>query len=346
MNTKRIIQKIVFITLSLAACSGLVVLLVAAIGKKSHENCRDYVITIKGAQHNLFIDQSDINKILTAAVNGKIKGERMSDFNLRKLEQIIRRNAWVEKANLYFDNRDVLHISIIEKEPIARIFTSAGKSFYIDTTTKRMPLSERMSARVPVFTNFPDKRFLSDKDSILLADVKKTAVFILNDSFWMSQTEQIDITKDRCFEMVPTVGNQIVKLGDGNDIDKKFKRLFIFYQQVMSTTGFNRYNFVDVRFDGQVIGTKEKISKIDSVQLRRNVEKLLKEARDMQHDTVASAPEANKQTTTPQQVTTMEAANVTRVTANPTKTTSNAKPKLIVKETEQQKPKAVMAGGN
>jgi cell division protein FtsQ len=328
VNTKRIIQKIVFVTLTLAACSGLVVLLVAAIGKKNHENCRDYVVTVKGAQHNLFIDETDIKKILNAAVNGKIKGERMSDFNLRKLEQIIRRNAWVEKVNLYFDNRDVLHISVIEKEPIARIFTTAGKSFYIDSSTKKMPLSDKMSARVPVFTNFPDKRFLSDKDSILLADVKKTAMFILNDSFWMSQTEQIDITKDRCFEMAPTIGNHIVKLGDGSGIDKKFQRLFIFYQQVMSKSGFNRYNFVDVRFDGQVIGTKEKISKIDSVQLRKNVEKLLKEARDMQQDTAAT-PETNKQTTTLQQVTTMEATDVTRVTSNPAKTTSNAKPKLI-----------------
>ena len=329
MNTKRIIQKIVFITLTLAACSGLVVLLVAAIGKKNHENCRDYVITVKGAQRNLFIDETDIKKILNSAVNGKIKGERMSDFNLRKLEQIIRRNAWVEKVNLYFDNRDVLHISVTEKEPIARIFTTAGKSFYIDSNTKKMPLSDKMSARVPVFTNFPDKRFLSDKDSMLLADVKKTAMFILNDSFWISQTEQIDITKDRCFEMVPTVGNHIVKLGDGNDIDKKFKRLFIFYQQVMSKTGFNRYNFVDVRYDGQVIGAKEKISKIDSVQLRKNVEKLLKEARDMQQDTVAAALETNKQTTTLQMGTTMEATDVTRVTSNPSKTTSNAKPKLM-----------------
>jgi len=337
VNTKRIIQKIVFITLSLAACCGLVVLLVAAIGKKNHENCRDYVITVKGAEHNLFIDENDIKKLLTVATKGKIKGERMSDFNLRKLEQAIRASAWVQKATLYFDNRDVLHITVTEKEPIARIFTTTGKSFYIDSTTKRMPLSDKMSARVPVFTNFPDKKFLNDKDSILLADVKKTALFILNDSFWMSQTEQIDITKDRYFELVPTVGNHIVKLGDGDGIDKKFQRLFIFYQQVMSKSGFNRYNFVDVRFDGQVIGTKEKISKIDSVQLRKNVEKLLKEARDMQQDTVAAASETT-QTTNLQQVTTMEAKDVTRVTSNPANTTSNAKPKLI----EEKKAKAVM----
>ncbi|HET9825014.1 MAG TPA: hypothetical protein VFP87_06740, partial [Chitinophagaceae bacterium] len=100
MNTKRIIQKILFVALTLMACSGLVVLLVAAIGKRNHENCRDYIVTINGAQHNLFIDQGDIKKLLMGALNGKIKGERISDFNLKKLEQVIRRNAWVQKTNL------------------------------------------------------------------------------------------------------------------------------------------------------------------------------------------------------------------------------------------------------
>jgi cell division protein FtsQ len=349
VNTKRIIQKIVFITLTLVACSGLVVLLVAAIGKKNHERCRDYVINIKGAQHNLFIDESDIKKLLAQTVTGKIAGERMSDFNLRRVEQVIRTNPWVNRANLYFDNRDVLHINVVENEPIARIFTTNGKSFYIDSTTRQMPLSDKMSARVPVFTNFPQKKFLSKKDSALLDDMKRIALFILNDSFWMAQTEQIDIMKDRGFEMIPTIGNHIVRLGNGSDIDKKFHRLFVFYQQVMSKTGFNKYNLVDVQFDGQVIGATEKISKIDSVQLKKNIEKLLQEAKDAQHDTATVKP--SKEMINPrQQASTGSSAADMKINPHPVptssslgnaKTTSNAKPKLIDK-----KPKAVMPDKN
>jgi cell division protein FtsQ len=281
MNTKRIIRKIIFVALTLGACSGLVVLLVAAIGKKNHERCKDYVITIRGAQKNLFIDENNIKKLMTIALNGKIKGEPVADFNLRRLEQLLRDNVWVQSANLYFDNQDVLHISVRENEPVARIFTTTGKSFYIDSSTKQMPLSDKMSARVPVFTNFPDKRFLSEKDSALLNDIKKTALFILNDPFWMSQAEQIDITEDRNFEMVPTIGNHIVKLGNAEDIDKKFRRLLVFYQQVMSKTSFDKYNIIDVQFAGQVIGSKEKTSKVDSAKLKLNIEKLLQEAKQM-----------------------------------------------------------------
>ena len=50
MTTKQIIKKIIFVALTLTACSGLVVLLVAAIGKRNHELCSNYEITIKEKQ--------------------------------------------------------------------------------------------------------------------------------------------------------------------------------------------------------------------------------------------------------------------------------------------------------
>jgi cell division protein FtsQ len=343
VNTKRIIQKVFFITLTLAACSGLVVLLVAAIGRKNHEHCKDYIITIKSVQNNFFIGEKDVLKLITAATDGKIKGETIAGFNLRKLEQLLEDNGWIQNANLYFDNRDVLHISVLEKEPVARIFTATGKSFYIDSNARQMPLSDRKSARVPVFTNFPDKKFLSKKDSALLHDIKKTALFILNDPFWMAQTEQIDITEAGTFEMVPAVGNHIVKLGNGEDIDKKFHRLFVFYQEVMSKTGFNIYNTVDVQYEGQVIGSKEKTSKVDSMQLRLNVEKLLREARQMQQDTISAMPIIEKENILPEQKAAPQTAVVAGPTnSNPVKTTNSAKPKLIVKKSGGKKPKAIM----
>jgi len=341
VTTKQIIKKIIFVALTLTACAGLVVLLVAAIGKRNHELCKDYVITIKGAQKNLFINEKDIRKLLNSGLNGKIKGEPIAEFNLRKLEQLIEGNAWVRNANLYFDNREVLHVAIDEKEPIARIFTTAGKSFYIDSERDKMPLSEMMSARVPVFTNFPDKKILSAKDSILLSDVRKIASFVLSDSFWMAQTEQIDITEDRNFEMIPTIGNHIVKLGKGNDIDKKFGRLLIFYQQVLSKTSFNKYNTVDVQYTGQVIGSKSKMSKVDSMQLKKNIEKLLQEARKMQRDTIPLIPVNEKENDSIDRTTNSITNTDEQTNSNPLKT-PNAKPKIIEEKTKQ-KPKAVMS---
>jgi len=178
---------------------------------------------------------------------------------------------------------------------------------------------------------------LSTKDSALLNDVQKTASFILNDSFWMAQTEQIDITPERTFEMIPTIGNHTVKLGKGDDIDKKFHRLLIFYQQVLSKTSFDKYNTVDVQYAGQVIGSKSKMSKVDSMQLKKNIEKLLQEARRMQNDTVASTPVTEKENISMEGTSESRTNTIEQTNSNPLKTT-NAKPKITEDKTEE-KPK-------
>lgn len=254
----------------------MVSLLLAAISNKNKEHCKGYQVVIKGAQNNLFIDQTDVEQLLMNSTESKIKGKLVTSFNLHELELVLKGNEWIEEAELYFDNRDVLHVTVIEKEPVARIFTTKGNSFYIDSAGLIMPLSEKVSARVPVFTGFPGKKELSSKDSLLLNDVRVTANFIMKDSFWMSQVAQIDIVNEENFEMIPVIGNHLVKLGNGENIAKKFNRLLVFYKQVLSKTGFDKYKVIDVQYKGQVLASNNSgISKVDSVMLRKNVEKLL-----------------------------------------------------------------------
>ncbi|MBL7738204.1 MAG: FtsQ-type POTRA domain-containing protein, partial [Chitinophagaceae bacterium] len=288
LDTKKLIRKILFITMWLVIGGGMLTLLIAAIGRQKRDQCKDYKIAIKGAQNNLFVDQKDVLKVLKTTAKGDIKGQKKTALNLQQMEQVLEKSVWVKDAELYFDNREVLHVSVTEREPVARIFTMTGKTFYIDEEQKRMPLSDKMSARVPVFTGFPEK-VLGKKDSILLGDVKEMAVFILNDPFWMAQVAQIDITADRNFEMVPVVGNHMVVLGDGENIEKKFHRLFVFYKEVLSKTGFDKYKTVNVQYAGQIIGVKDNNNRRDTAQLRLNVEKMLKLARDMQNDSLIAA---------------------------------------------------------
>jgi cell division protein FtsQ len=265
----------------------MLTLLLAAISKRNQGKCRDYSITIKGVQDNFFIDEKDVEELLVKATKGNIKGQPVVSFNLHALETLLEKNTWIEKAELYFDNQDVLHITVDEKEPVARLFTVTGNSFYIDSLGRIMPLSDKLSARVPVFTSFPDKKQFSAKDSLLLNDVRITANYIVNDGFWMSQVAQIDITPERTFEMIPVVGNHLVRLGSGEDIGQKFHRLMVFYKQVLSKTGFDRYKLIDVQYKGQVVASRYTGDpKVDSIQLRKNVEKLLQQSRNAQNDTL------------------------------------------------------------
>jgi cell division protein FtsQ len=290
MNAKTTIRKIAFIAVWLCIGGGMLTLLLAAISKKNKGQCKDYSITIKGAQNNFFIDQKDVEQLLMKAANGKIKGQAVSSFRLHELESMLEKNTWISEAEMYFDNQDVLHITITEKEPVARLFTVAGNTFYIDSAARKMPLSDKLSARVPVFTGFPEKKVLTAKDSVLLDNVRMAANYIISHPFWMSQVAQVDITPQGTFEMIPVVGNHIVRLGNGENMDKKLNRLMVFYKQVLSKAGFDAYKVIDVQYAGQVVVSKYAgDAKVDSVLLRKNVEKLLQQSREAENDTVARA---------------------------------------------------------
>ena len=288
MDTKRTIRKILFVAMWLVIGAGMLSLLIAAMGRQRKDLCKDYSITVSKVKgEDLFLSEAAILKLLKAAANGNIKGQSKSSFNLQKMEQLLEDNVWIKDAQLYFDNKNVLHVSVAERVPVARIFTSGGRSFYVDENKMMLPLSEKVSARVPVFTGFPDKKNLGSRDSMLLTEVASTARFIAGDPFWMAQVSQIDLVScgSGCwdFEMVPMVGNHIVKLGDGTEMEKKFDRLLVFYRQVLSKTGFNKYKTIDVQYEGQVVAAKSTNPKVDSIQFRKNVEQMMREAREIQH---------------------------------------------------------------
>ncbi len=262
-------------------------LLMAAISKKNKGRCSGYTISINGVETNYFIDQKDVEALLKKSAKGDIKGQPLSSLSLHDMETALERNTWISNAELYFDNQGELHVTVTEKEPVARIFTTAGNSYYIDKSGNRMPLSDKLSARVPVFTGYPGMKKMTGADSLLLGRVTAAANYILHDPFWLAQVAQIDIAPDRSLEMIPVVGNHVVKMGEGDHIERQFSRLMAFYKQVMSRTGFDRYKVINVQYAGQVVASRfAGDQRVDSVQLRKNVENLLQLSRDAENDTV------------------------------------------------------------
>ncbi len=269
----------------------MLTLLLAAIGKKNKGLCKDFTISLNVTNNNFFIDEKDVASLLIKVSGGKIKGRSISEFDLYKLEKLLEHNTWISDAELYFDSRDVLHVSINEKEPICRVFTTNGHSYYLDQAGNKMPLSNKLSARVPMFTGYPEVKKMNAKDSLLLKQVTATALFIKNDSFWNAQAAQVDITDDGLLEMIPLVGNQVIKLGKGENLEKKFHRLFVFYKQVLSKTGFEKFKIIDVRFNGQVVASRQAGNiKVDKAAYKRNVERLIKESTETANDRTPPAP--------------------------------------------------------
>ena len=273
MNWKKKIIQVLWILAGL----GAIVLFGAAMQQKNRKVCTDVKVEIFGVEEHLFIDETEVKEIISS--DASIKNMPMNTIDLRGIETTLESTPWVKNAELFFDNKQVLQIKIIERQPVARVFTVQGVSFYLDSAGVRLPLSEKLSARVPMFTNFPsDKVVMAKPDSLLLQSVVSLGKYIMADSFWMAQTAQIAITPQATFEIVPTIGDQIIVLGTADDLNEKFTRLYTFYKKAWLQNGMNTYEKLDVQYANQVVAVRKGTAKmaVDSAMTNQLLELALR----------------------------------------------------------------------
>lgn len=258
MNTKRAIRKLLIAALWLLVGGGLVSLLLAANSNKKRQVCRDYSIVIKGKGEKPVIADNEVLQWLRSVAKGNIREQPVTELDLHAMELLVEKNAWVKDAELWFDNRNVLHVVVEERSPLARVFTTSSGSFYLDEELHRLPLKKGWMIELPVFTGFPDRQKWTKRDSLSGKEILELSNYISGDEFWKAQIEQVDMDSRGQFDLVTLVGNNIIRLGKAEELESKFNRLNLFYKKVLSKTGFEKYPVIDVRFKGQIVGQKQK----------------------------------------------------------------------------------------
>jgi cell division protein FtsQ len=253
---KKIVKRILITTVWSLVAAGAVVLLIAATRQQNAKVCSDVVVRVKGVDGVQYISEKNILNTISGGAPETMKGQLIKTFDLNQLEQLLEKNLWIRNAELFFDNKDVLHVDITERQPVARVFAVSGETFYLDDMGEQLPTTNDQIARVPVFTSFPTiTKPLVSKDSVLLQQVKEVGTYLLKHNFWMAQVEQVNINNYE-LELIPKLGNHIIQFGEGTNVDAKFNRLLLFYKQIMNKTGWNYYSSLDVRYDKQLVAVR------------------------------------------------------------------------------------------
>ena len=253
---KKIVKRILITTVWSLVATGAVVLLIAATRQQNAKVCSDVVVRVKGVDGVQYISEKNILNTISGGAPETMKGQLIKTFDLNQLEQLLEKNLWIRNAELFFDNKDVLHVDITERQPVARVFAVSGETFYVDDMGEQLPTTNDQIARVPVFTSFPTiTKPLVSKDSVLLQQVKEVGTYLLKHNFWMAQVEQVNINNYE-LELIPKLGNHIIQFGEGTNVDAKFNRLLLFYKQIMNKTGWNYYSSLDVRYDKQLVAVR------------------------------------------------------------------------------------------
>jgi hypothetical protein len=116
----------------------------------------------------------------------------------------------------------------------------------------------------------------------------------------MAMIDQVDITPQRSFELIPKIGNTIIVLGDATNVEEKFYKLNKFYKDVMTKAGWNKYSVVDVQYKNQIVARRKDAKEVaaDSMRTLQLMKIIADNAERMSADTLQVIVPDNERNTT------------------------------------------------
>jgi cell division protein FtsQ len=223
-------------------------------------------VQVQGAEGMHFIDEPAVRReVLDQGV--AVMGAPTGDVDVKRIEQRLRGIPCIAEVEVFHTMDGTLHVEVEQREPIVRVFSRDGSSYYIDKEGWTMPTNAHYTARVLVVTGEIDEpgakdgvRSVFENDSVQQQhrsdDIHRLATFIAADPFWNAMIDQVVVNVEGDFELVPRIGAQRILIGDGSDLVQRFKKLRIFYEKGIPKADWRRYSCIDVRFADQVVCTK------------------------------------------------------------------------------------------
>lgn len=255
---KQVIKRVLAIILWLSIGSGITLLLISAVGKEQKDLCKSIIVEYNDQFAFRMIDEDEIIFTLwPEANNTQPIGKPTSSVDLYSLEKQLERNPWIGNADIYFDQKRNLHLRVEQRNPVARLFTPEGTSFYIDEEYALLPVKFSAIISLPVFTNYiPLSNAPNALDTILMKRIVGLSNYIKSDPFWMAQIEQVNINADQSFEVVTQMGDQLIQLGVRNDWSKLFSKLKKLYTRIGEEGNWSKYTEIDLQYKDQAVCIK------------------------------------------------------------------------------------------
>ena len=212
--------------------------------RSTNKNVHGINVKFEG-DNNLYISEGMVNKLLIQNY-GSLQNVPKEKLVLKTIEEVIQTNEMVKSAQVYLTVNGELTSKIVQRQPIGRI--EGNSKFYLDEEGKRMPLSKKYSARVPIITGKITGRSLEDVYVILK--------YINNDDFLRKNVIGIHIEEEEKYQLKFRIENFVVNLGNVQDLHEKFNNFKAFYAKATKDQTLDNYEIVSLEFNNQVVCTK------------------------------------------------------------------------------------------
>jgi cell division protein FtsQ len=241
----------------IATAAVLIIVFFFAIARKKNGDIQATEIKILDDEASRFLTDTEVRNIVMKRIGYSFEGRAIQNTNLKSIERQLELDPFIEEADVYIDARNKIHLNVKQCSPIVRVLVSDGRSYFLDAKGAFIPAGENdLTARVLVVTGNTgaySEGYKKTKDHV--AHKILQLVKIINENeFWSKGSEQIYVTENQEFVLVPKIGNYLVDLGTLEDLPIKLQRLETFYKNGLTTLGWERYSRLSVKYKNQVVG--------------------------------------------------------------------------------------------
>ncbi|MCM1518789.1 MAG: hypothetical protein NC117_09125 [Pseudoflavonifractor sp.] len=232
---------------SLLLIAYLVVAVAWSRSQAAEAVCEGMRIEVNDTSSSGFVTAVEIGHEL-GDLNVRAKGMPLREIDTDSIERILGAVDRIEDARAVILNDRHILVEVTPMRPVARVF-DGDRSYYINKDGKRISADARYHVDVPVIAG----HFTDDfKAASLLPLVN----YIEGDDKWRSLISMISAPDSRNIFIVPIIRGHVINLGDLDRLDDKFARIDRFYREVLPVKGWNHYDTLSVKWDGQLVATR------------------------------------------------------------------------------------------
>ncbi len=235
-------------------------LVISAVNEKKASAANEVLIDIEQLEvGRSMINSEDVLLVLENAFGYNLTAVPIGGLDVERIERVLRADAFVKDATVYIDAQNKIHIELTQRQPILRIIDKNGLTYYLDQDGGKVPTSRHYTPRVLVATgNIPpyDRDYLEKKKHVI-KDLYELTQRILKDKFLEPMIEQIYLTQDGDFQLIPKIGDQKIILGKMDRLEEKILYLKNFYKEALPYKGWQKYKTINLTFKGQVVAKKK-----------------------------------------------------------------------------------------
>lgn len=212
-------------------------------------------INIDNIHENHFLDEDDIIDLMQWN-HENVKGASLDKVDFREIESRIEKDPFIQDAEMYSDLKGNLMVSVILRRPVARIVRNDGPDGYLAEDGTIMPVSDKFTSRVLIISGPFVGQLLKVRNANALeegARLMEMIRAIRDDEFWNAQIAQLHVDGKARVSLMPQVGDEEIEFGKPENLESKFRKLKIFYKEILPRVGWNRYKRVNLEFAGQIV---------------------------------------------------------------------------------------------